>query len=122
MLDVAITPLLPIFARCRAVIGGRDSEFERVFGGGVYDLDQDMVLFSEEWWDVLFVEGANFAKNGQEVPVDDGRFSEAIAPAFPTPSNHSSVGLERHSIRTSFQREHPIMHWTVDTLVQQATL
>ena len=53
-LDAAVELVLPIFMRCRNHIASRGSDLERIFGGGEYDESQDMVLFSEEWWDVLF--------------------------------------------------------------------
>lgn len=53
VLEEQVDRLIPNLMRCKAQISARGSRFGRAFSGGIYDQDQEMVVFSEAWWSIL---------------------------------------------------------------------
>ncbi|KJA15646.1 hypothetical protein HYPSUDRAFT_48176 [Hypholoma sublateritium FD-334 SS-4] len=126
-LDAAVELLLPIFARCRDHIASRGSDIERIFGGGEYDESQGIVLFSKEWWDVLFLFSSNHSSTSRiprpQVDADDPPnhivFGAATEVAVAISGNTVEL-VETHSsihfpLAPSQRDDAP--NWTMDSIV-----
>lgn len=123
-LDAAVELLLPIFARCRDHIASKGSDFERIFGGGEYDESEDVVLFSEEWWDVLFLFSSDHSSRISHPQVDADDLPSHIvfgaATELAVAISGYTVELETHSsihFPLASSQRNSATNWTMDSIV-----
>lgn len=122
-LDTAVKHVLPVFVSCKNLIASRASDLEHIFSGEEDDSKQGMVLFSEEWWNVLF--SSDNLSHTSPSQVGDGDPSNDIVFEAPMEAvaavSGNIVALETHrTVRAplaSSEQDDATKQWTIDSIV-----